>query len=188
MCAFIFPRRHRRWITLWTVRLMGHRRSWVIKMKSQSARWAGWPQSKTGRGSWSQHRPLPAEFWWDRLHTYTHRNITRCPHTAHPFTITFRAYNRQSFVTCYDTVSTLRMTCFCVLSSLEIKIISRWFYGCFVKYGLISMPHVIKGFWECSNTERWLVWVALILAAVSARTVLDTDRSINYEQLSQFTT
>lgn len=61
-------------------------------------------------------------------------------------------------------------------------------YECVVKYGLISMPHAIKGFWDLSNTERRLVWVALTITAVSACTVLDMDRSINYEQLSQFTT
>lgn len=76
MCAFIFPRRLRRWITIWTVRLMAQRRTRMIKRKPQSARWAGWPQSKTGQGSWSQHRPLPAEFWWDG---YTHTPTATSP-------------------------------------------------------------------------------------------------------------
>jgi len=43
-------------------------------------------------------------------------------------------------------------------------------YGCFVKCGLISLPNAINGFWEHSNTELWLVWVALIITAVSAWT------------------
>lgn len=47
---------------------------------------------------------------------------------------------------------------------------TQMIYGCFVKCGLISLPHAINGFWGHSNTELWLVWVALIITAVSAWT------------------
>lgn len=156
-----FSRRHRRWIILWTVRLMAHRRSWMIKMRPQPVRWAGWLPSKTGRGSWSQHRPLPAEFWWDD-HTQTptkasldaHKlsHILPQSHSEH-LTLIFIHFlpsicfltdyldlmPYKTFVTCYDTISTLLMTfsvfvCFCQITvrkaihlTLEVRIIPRWF-------------------------------------------------------------
>lgn len=50
------------------------------------------------------------------------------------------------------------------------------------------IKNVIKYFWDSSNTELWVVCVEFVITAVSTTTVLDMDRSINYEQLSQFTT
>lgn len=221
LCAF-FSRRHRRWIILWTVRLMAHRRSWMIKMRPQPVRWAGWPPSKTGRGSWSQHRPLPAEFWWDghtqtptkaSLNAHKLSHILPQSHSEHLTLIFIHFYQVYVFslitwiwcLTKQNLLHAMTQLAHCWWHFLFLYVSVRSYsshtsdsrgqdytqmiYGCFVKYGLISMPHTIKGFWERSNTERWLVWVALIIiTVVSACIVLDMDRSINYEQLSQFTT